>query len=244
MEIDLGKFKDSPNDLILSDSFVTKVFMWMFLALGTTALTAYMFGTNELLSSLMYKIENNGSASGITVFGWIVILMPLGFVYFISAKIEKLKFTTAVILFFVYSILMGMSFSFIFMEYTETSIGRTFLVTASMFGIMGVYGFTTKKDLTNMMSYCIMGLIGIIIATFVNIFFKSTGFDFLISIVSVVLFTAITAYDFQTIKKQGMIGFDSHESMMKNALRAALSLYLDIINLFLKVLRFMGKVKR
>lgn len=244
MEINLDNFKNSENDLILSESFVSNVFTWMFLALGTTALTAYLFGTTDVLRSLIFSIGENGNSSGITIFGWIVILAPLAFAYALSSRIQKMKVTTAVIVFFVYSILMGMSLSFVFMEYTEASIGKTFLITAIMFGIMAIFGYTTKKDLTKMMSYCIMGLIGIIVASFVNIFLKSVGFDYFLSIISVILFTAITAYDFQTIKKQGMVGFENHDQMSKMSIVAALKIYLDVINLFLNLLRFFGRVRR
>lgn len=241
INIDLDRFKED-STLVVSESFVSNVFMWMFAALGITALTAYFFGTTEELLNLLFQQTSNGEK--VTILGWIAILAPVFLVYFIARRVEKMRFSVMVILFLVYSVLMGLSMSFIFTEYTDTSIYRTFLIAAGMFGIMAIIGYTTKKDLSKLGSILMLALIGLIIAMFINIFLHSQAFDYMISIIGVVIFTGVTAYDMQAIKKVGMVGFENHETMAKTSIRAALTMYLDIINLFLYLLRFFGKARR
>ena len=140
----------------------------------------------------------------------------------------------------IYSILMGMSLSFIFVIYTEASIFKTFLIAASMFGVMAVVGYTTKTDLTKFGSILLMALIGVIIATIVNFFMNSDGLDYIISIVGVLIFTGLTAFDVQKIKQIGNAGINDGDVMAKITIHAALTLYLDFINLFLYLLRIFG----
>lgn len=225
---------------VLSNTFVANVFMWMFLALGITALTAYLFGTSKTLVLSMFTIHADGSAS-MNFLGWIVMLAPLALVLIMGFGIEKMKASTMILIFIVYSILMGMSLSFIFLVYTQTSIFKTFLITSGMFGIMAVVGYTTKTDLTKLGSILIMALVGIIIATLVNMFMHSEKLDYIISIIGVIIFTGLTAYDVQKIKNIGMLGLENSETTTKLSINAALSLYLDFINLFLYLLRFFGK---
>ncbi|MCR5036410.1 MAG: Bax inhibitor-1/YccA family protein [Bacteroidales bacterium] len=225
---------------VLSNTFVANVFMWMFAALGITALTAYMFGTTPDLMMSMFSVRADGSAS-LNLLGWIVMLAPLIIVFVMSFGMEKMKASTMIILYLVYSVLMGMSLGFIFLAYTGASIAKTFVITAGMFGLMAFLGYTTKTDLTKMGSILLMGLFGIIIATVVNMFMHSESLDYIISIIGVIIFTGLTAYDVQKIKEIGMLGLDNNETMTKISIQAALSLYLDFINLFLYLLRFFGK---
>ncbi len=227
---------------VLSNTFVANVFMWMFAALGITALTAYMFGTTPDLMMSMFSVRADGSAS-LNLLGWIVMLAPLIIVFVMSFGMEKMKASTMIILYLVYSVLMGMSLGFIFLAYTGASIAKTFVITAGMFGLMAFLGYTTKTDLTKMGSILLMGLFGIIIATVVNMFMHSESLDYIISIIGVIIFTGLTAYDVQKIKEIGMMGMDNNETMTKISIQAALSLYLDFINLFLYLLRFFGRSK-
>ena len=227
---------------VLSNTFVANVFMWMFAALGITVLTAYLFGTNTELIMSMFSVRADGSAS-LNLLGWIVMLAPLIIVLVMSYGMEKMKASTMIILYLVYSILMGMSLGFIFLAYTGASITKTFVITAGMFGLMAFLGYTTKTDLTKMGSILLMGLFGIIFATVVNMFMHSESLDYIVSIIGVIIFTGLTAYDVQKIKQIGMMGMDNNETMTKISIQAALSLYLDFINLFLYLLRFFGRSK-
>ena len=226
----------------MSKSFVANVFTWMFAALGITALTAYLFGTDMSLISLMFTVQSDGTAS-LNILGWIVMLAPFILVLVMSMAVAKMKASTMVILFVVYSVLMGMSLSFIFLAYTSTSIFKTFIITAVMFGIMAVVGYTTKTDLTKFGNILLMGLVGIIIASLVNMFMGSERLEYIISILGVLIFTGLTAYGVQKIKQIGMEGIEQNDTMTKITIFAALSLYLDFINLFLYLLRFFGRRK-
>lgn len=238
----MENYNDNLQVKTLSNSFVANVFMWMFAALGITALTAYLFGTSAELISMLISQKSDGTV-GISIFGWIVMLAPLVIVFIMSARIEKMKASTMVLLYVVYSILMGMSLSFIFMAFTTASIFKTFIITAGMFGIMAIVGYTTNTDLTKLGSILFMGLIGIIIASLINMFLGSERLDYIISILGVIIFTGLTAYDVQKIKQIGMEGLDNNDTMLKIAIHAALNLYLDFLNLFLYLLRFFGKQK-
>jgi FtsH-binding integral membrane protein len=223
--------------ITLSRSFISGVFLWMFLALAITAITAFYFAsTPSLLSYLI-------STTGLTTLGWIVLLAPIGFVLLMSFGYQKLSAPALTLLFAVYSILMGMSLSFIFLLYTSTSIFKTFVVASAMFGIMAVAGYTTKIDLTRFGSIMFMGLIGIIIASLINIFLKSNAMDFIISFIGVLVFTGLTAYDVQKLKNLGNIIVSGSEPARKMIIMGSLTLYLDFINLFLFLLRFLGNRK-
>lgn len=171
----------------------------------------------------------------------IVTFAPLGFVLLMSFGINKLSAMTMTFLFVVYSILMGMSLSFIFLMYTASSIATTFLITSAMFGVMAVAGYTTRTDLTKFGSIMIMGVVGIIIASLINIFLRSSGLDYIISFIGVLIFTGLTAYDVQKLKRIGSQVEAGTEAARKLSILGALTLYLDFINLFLFLLRFLGK---
>ena len=173
-------------------------------------------------------------------FKWLVMLAPLGIVIYMSFGIRKMSASKAQTTFWIFSALMGLSLSSIFLIYTGTSITRVFFITAGTFGAMSIYGYTTKRDLTKFGSFLMMGLIGIIIASIVNIFMKSQMMYFVISILGVLIFVGLTAYDTQKIKNIYLEG-DSSEISGKKAVMGALTLYLDFINLFIMLLRLFGQ---
>ncbi len=173
---------------------------------------------------------------------FVLIIAELGMVFFLSARISKIQATTATSLFLGYAFLNGLTLSMIFLAYTSSSIASTFFITAGMFGAMAIYGLVTKRDLSGLGSFLFMGLVGIIIASIVNIFLKSSSLYWVISLLGVFIFVGLTAYDVQKIKKIGEDGImDQGEVMVrKGAIMGALTLYLDFINLFLMLLRFFG----
>src|SRR4249920_1853243 len=170
---------------------------------------------------------------------YVLIFAPLALVFFLSWRIESLSVSTARLLFFVYAALLGASLSIIFAVYTESSITRVFFISAAAFGGLSLWGYTTQRDLTGMGSFLMMGLIGIIIASLVNIFLKSSGLDWIISIVGVGVFAGLTAYDTQKIKEM-YDSMDDDGTLSRKAMMGALSLYLDFINLFMMLLRLVG----
>ena len=186
--------------------------------------------------------------SGLTAFGqaifqspllWVLVLAPLGLVFAISFGINRFSAGTALTLFFVYAGLLGLSLASIFLVYTGTSITRVFFISAATFGAMSLYGYTTQRDLTGVGSFMFMGLIGIVIAMLVNIFLKSSGLDWAISVMGVLIFVGLTAYDTQRIKEMYSV-MDDGTVAGRKAVMGALSLYLDFINLFLMLLRLFG----
>ena len=220
----------------LAQAFMARVFTWMFLALALTAFTAYTFAGSPDLMGLMV-----GAEGGMSILGWVVMLAPLGFVFFLGAKFQSLSRNSMVLIFIAFSVLMGMSMSFILLAYTASSVFSTFVVTSGTFGFMAVLGYTTKTDLTKFGSILMMGLIGIILASIVNFFMQSSMMEYIISILGVLIFTGLTAYDVQKLKRIGMAsGEFQGETQEKLAIMGALTLYLDFINLFLFMLRFMG----
>ena len=211
-----------------------KVYLWMTLALALSGLTAYYVSGNY---SLMETIIMNQA-----VF-WILIIAEFGLVIGLSAAINKLSFPVAAIMFAAYSIINGMLLSVIFVAYTTSSIATTFFVTAGTFAAMAVVGTVTKTDLTKLGSILLMALIGIIIATVVNLFLHNETMDIVISGIGVLVFTGLTAYDAQKIKLMAEQAEEVNDSTQKIAVLGALSLYLDFINLFLYLLRFLGNRK-
>lgn len=214
-----------------STIFLAKVFNWMAIGLGITGAIAFFVAESGLVRSLI--------ASPIF---FILILTELGLVFFLSTRIEKIQSGTATGLFIGYSVLNGVTLSTIFLAYTHSSITATFFITAGMFATMAVFGIVTKRDLSGMGSFMFMGLIGIILASIVNIFLKSSALYWAISAIGVLVFVGLTAYDVQKIKKIGEQGImeQGESALRKGAIIGALALYLDFINLFLMLLRFLG----
>lgn len=218
------------------EAFLSSVFTYMAAALGISGGLAYWFGTSPQLLSLIINLE----AGGLTGLGWIVTLSPLAFVLIMNFGMQKLSATSLMLLFIAFAGCMGMSLSTIFVTFTAGSIYKTFGVTAITFGVMAMIGYTTKTDLTKMGKILMMALVGIIIAMVVNWFLASPMMDFLISIGGVVVFTGLTAYETQQLKRIGSGVEYGSESANKLALMGAMSLYLTFINLFLFLLRLMG----
>ena len=220
----------------IAGTFMANVFSWMFLALAVTAFTSYLFGSSPILISSLINPETGS----MNMLGWIVTLSPFGFVLLMSFRFNQLSFGTLSLLFIVFSVLMGMSLSFILLFYTASSIFLTFVITAATFGIMALMGYTTKTDLTKFGSLMMMGLFGIIIASIANFFMRSGTLDYVISFIGVLVFTGLTAYDVQKLKRIANGEFYGQQPSKKLVILGALNLYLDFINLFLFLLRFLG----
>jgi len=223
----------------VASTFIANVFSWMFLALAVTAVTSYFFASNTSLIGSMINMETGR----MNMLGWIVTLSPFAFVMIITFGLQRLSFSTLSFLFIVFSILMGMSLSFILLVYTASSVFLTFIVTSATFGVMAFLGYTTKTDLTKFGSLMMMGLFGIIIASIANFFMHSSTLDYMISFIGVLVFTGLTAYDVQKLKRIGNGQVYGALSKSKLVILGALNLYLDFINLFLFLLRFLGNRK-
>lgn len=221
-------------------SLFASVFTWMFLALAVTTVCSLLFAYNPDLSQLLYKYDEFGNRVGISMIGWVVMLAPLGLVMVMNFAFNKLSFIALMGIFFGFSALMGISLSSIFLVYRLDSIGVVFASTSALFGVMAVAGYTTKTDLTKMGSLLTIGLIGIVIASLINMFMRSDSMGYIISIISVIVFTGLTAYDVQKIKALAQAN-DGSSDFKKMGVMGALTLYLDFINLFLSLLRLFGK---
>lgn len=222
------------KDYAMSTAFpalMRKVFVWMTLALAITGLTAYGVATSPAILSLIFS-------SKVTFFG--LIIAEFALVFAISGAINRLSLSTATMLFILYSVINGATLSSIFFAFSVATIGKVFFITAGTFGAMALVGYTTKTDLTSMGKLLFMALLGIIIASVVNMFVASSGLDLILSYVGVLVFVGLTAYDTQKIKQMCQAAPDAGESSQKLALIGALSLYLDFINLFLYLLRIFG----
>ncbi len=210
-----------------------RVYNYMGIGLTITGLVAYFFSQWAVSSPAVFE------AVYVSPLKWVVMLSPFAFVLALSFGINKMSFATAQMVFWAFATVMGISLSSIFFIYTGTSIARVFFITAATFGTMSLYGYTTKRDLTAMGSFLMMGLIGIIIAMVVNIFLQSSALAFGISVLGVLIFVGLTAYDTQKIKEI-YDELDGSEVAGKKAIMGALTLYLDFINLFLMLLRLFG----
>jgi FtsH-binding integral membrane protein len=221
-------------------AYMLRVYNYMLVGLGLTGAVAWLTA-NTPLSQVFYNqvATANGVALQPNILGWIAIFAPLAMVLFLSFRIQKMSFATAQLTFWGYAALVGVSLSTILFVYTGASIAMTFFVTAGTFGAMSLYGYTTKRDLTGMGSFLFMGLIGLLLASVVGMFFHSTQLQFVISVLGVLIFTGLTAYDSQSIKNMYFAGDDA-ETAGKKSIMGALRLYLDFLNLFLFLLRFMG----
>lgn len=212
-------------------ALMRKVYLWMTLALGITAFTAYIAANS--FAYLNFIAENS----------WVMfamIIAELALVFTVSARIDRLSLNTATLLFGAYSVLNGLTFAPILLLYSGASVAKVFLITAGMFGAMAFVGYTTKRDLSGIGRIAIMALIGLIIASIVNIFLKSSGFELILSYVGVIIFVGLTAWDAQKIKLMLADCAAPDEEAHKIALLGSLSLYLDFINLFLYLLRIFG----
>ena len=240
----LARARTAAQDTTVTDeglrAYMLRVYNYMGSALlvtGIVALITFKYAVDSLSPLIFSSLGNSIYNSGLA---WVVMLAPLGVVFYMSFGINKMSAAKAQTVFWIFAALMGISLSSIFVVYTETSITRVFFITAGTFGAMSLYGYTTKRDLTKLGSFLMMGLIGIIIASLVNIFMKSSMMYFVISILGVLIFVGLTAYDTQKIKNM-YAASDTGEIMGKKAVMGALTLYLDFINLFIMLLRLFGQ---
>ncbi|WP_419801913.1 Bax inhibitor-1/YccA family protein [Mucilaginibacter sp.] len=216
--------------------FMANVFMWMFVALGISAALSYLFSHDSSLLQLLF----NPATGRNTILGTVAIFAPLAFVLIMSFGINKISQPVLVVLFLAFAAVMGISLSYIFLIYTSALIGTVFLTTSLVFGVMAVTGYTTNQDLTKFGSIMIMGLYGIVIASFINYFLKSDQMQYIISYIGVAVFVGLTAYDVQRIKRIGEGLEYGNASAGKMAIMGAMTLYLDFINLFIMLLRVFG----
>ena len=238
--------KSSASEAIIDQglrAYMLKVYNYMASGVLLTGVIALIF------FKLAVVTGTSGEITGLTSFGstiynsglkWVIMLAPLGVVLYMSFNIAKMTSAKAQSTFWIFAALMGASLSSIFLMYTGASITRVFFISAGTFGAMSIYGYTTKRDLTKLGSFLMMGLIGIIVASVVNMFLKSSMMDFVISILGVLIFVGLTAYDTQKIKNM-YVSSDTGELMGKKAVMGALTLYLDFINLFIMLLRLFGQ---
>lgn len=211
--------------------FMVRVYNWMTAGLGITGFMAFYVSNNETMMNLVF---------GNALVPIVLIIAQLGLVIYLSGWVKNMSASQATGIFMLYAGLTGLTFSAIFMVYTASSITSTFMVTALTFGAMSVYGYTTKKDLTSWGSFLFMGLVGIIIASLVNMFLQSPAVYWITTYAGVLIFVGLTAYDTQKIKETNILGNENTEEDTKEAVIGALTLYLDFINLFLMLLRIMG----
>ena len=207
---------------------------------GIIALLSFKASVVTDPSGAITGFTNIGNALFFSGLKWVVMLAPLGVVFYMSFGINKMSAAKAQTVFWIFAALMGLSLSWILLVYTGVSVARVFFITSATFGAMSIYGYTTKRDLTKLGSFLMMGLIGIIIASLVNIFLKSAMMYFIVSILGVLIFVGLTAYDTQKIKNM-YAASDSGEVIGKKAVMGALTLYLDFINLFIMLLRLFGQ---
>lgn len=213
-------------------ALMRKTYLWMSMALVITGLTAYVVATNAAISSYIFMHSQ---------LIWVLFLAEIGLVIGLSAAIRKISLSTATLMFVAYAALNGITFSSLFYVYTMGSLASTFFITAGTFGAMSLVGFFTKTDLSSMGKILLMALIGLIIASVVNIFVASSGLEMLMTYLGVLIFVGLTAYDTQKIKQMFLMAPDASESTQKYAVLGALTLYLDFINLFLYLLKIFGR---
>ena len=243
----LDKVKAATQTTVVMDeglrAYMLKVYNYMatgVLLTGIVALISFNISVVTDASGAIVSFTEFGNTLFFSGFKWLVMLAPLGIVFYMSFGINKMSSSKAQTVFWIFAALMGLSLSWILLVYTGKSVARVFFITSATFGAMSLYGYTTKRDLTKLGSFLMMGLIGIIIASLINIFMKSSMMYFVISILGVLIFVGLTAYDTQKIKNM-YLASDSGELMGKKAVMGALTLYLDFINLFIMLLRLFGQ---
>ncbi len=221
-------------------AYMIRVYNYMAVGVAITGLVAYLtysFAVQETAAGL--ELTSFGNLIFASPLKWVVIFAPLAMVFFLSARLNSMSLSGAQIAFWIFAGLMGLSLSSIFLVYAHASIARVFFISAASFGALSLYGYTTSKDLSGWGSFLFMGLIGIILASLVNLFFASTALQFAISAIGVLVFAGLTAYDTQQIKEMYYVGDDGMVAGRK-AVMGALRLYLDFINLFLMLLQLFG----
>ena len=218
-------------------AYMIRVYNYMLMGLALSGAAAWAV-VNTPLGALFFQQTATGFA--VAPLGWIALFAPLGLVFFLGFRIHAMSFSTAQMVFWIFAGLNGIGLAPVLLIYTAASVAQVFFVTAATFGAMSLWGYTTKRDLTSWGSFLFMGLIGIIIASLANLFFQSGTMSLVISIIGVIVFTGLTAYDTQKIKENYDVVSHDGELAGKSAIMGALSLYLDFINLFIMLLRLMG----
>lgn len=221
-------------------TFLSSVFSYMTTALVISGVMAWWFGTDMGMQAWLRHIDARGIGSP-TILGYVVMFAPLILVFVMGGMVQRLSSTVMLGIFLLYSAMTGMSLSTIFLIYTGATVAKVFFMSAGLFAIMAFAGYTTKTDLTKLGSILMIGLIGIVVGSLINMFIGSSSFDYIITIVGVIVFTGLTAYDMQKLKIMGEQIETGTETASKMALLGALSLYLDFINLFLMLLRLFGR---
>ena len=233
--------KQGRTTTTVSKKYMAGVFTWMFIALGLSTLFAVLFSTSPDLLQYLFRTTEKGV--GLNMLGWAVMLAPLGFVLLMTFAFNKLSATALTALFVAYAAVNGISFSFMLLAYTAGSVIGCFATASVMFGVMALMGYTTEKDLTSFGSILSMALVGILVAFMINMFLHSSALDYIISLVGVAVFTGLTAYDVQKLKRIGA-GLEyegtSVNDIKKLTLMGGLTLYLDFVNLFIMLLRLFG----
>lgn len=218
--------------------YMIKVYNFMAAGLCLTALSAYLVANTSLIR-FFFNINQMGQVTGMSGFGWLAFIAPLIMVFAFGWVLNRGTSSQVQMMFWAYSAVMGISLTPVVLGYTGASLARVFLITAAMFGSMSIYGYTTKRDLTGIGSFLFMGLIGIIIASIVNLFLRSPGVYYAVSFLGILIFVGLTAYDTQRIRSL-YNEYDSGETLTKKAVAGALNLYLDFVNMFLYLLQFLG----
>ena len=220
-------------------AYMLRVYNYMVIGLVLTGISAWIVATIPEIRALFFQVNQQTGQFGLSGLGWVAFLAPLGLVLLLSFRIQKMSLGAAQATFWAYAAIMGISLAPILLLYTGASVAQTFFITAATFGAMSLWGYTTKSDLSGFGSFLFMGLIGIIIASVVNIWLQSTMMMWIVSVAGVLIFTGLTAYDTQWIKNNYDVN-DDGSAMGRKAIFGALKLYLDFVNLFLMLMRLMG----
>ncbi len=218
-------------------AYLLRVYNYMLVGLGLTGATAWLAAETPM-RQVFFQVNQLGGV-GLTGLGWIALFAPLGLVFWLSWRIQRMSFATAQTVFWIYAGLMGIGLAPVLLLYTGASVAQVFFITAATFGAMSLWGYTTKRDLSGLGSFLMMGLFGIIIASLVGMFWHSSALQWVISVAGVIIFTGLTAYDTQSIKETYYVG-DDGTLAGKKAIMGALRLYLDFVNLFLMLMRLLG----
>jgi FtsH-binding integral membrane protein len=218
-------------------AYMLRVYNYMLMGLALTGAAAWFTASTPAFANLFFQVSARGYS--LSALGWIVLLAPLGLVFFLSWRIQTMSFSAAQTTFWIYAALMGIGLTPVLLLYTGVSVAQVFFITAATFGAMSLYGYTTGRDLSGFGSFLFMGLIGIIIASLVNMFVQSGMMSWIISVIGVLIFTGLTAYDTQSIKESYYVG-DDGTMAGKKAIMGALRIYLFFVNLFMMLLRLLG----
>jgi FtsH-binding integral membrane protein len=222
----------SQERILTENAFIRRVYNWMVLGLGFTGIVSLFVTSNQALARIIY-------GNSLLFFG--LIILEFALVFGLSGGISRMQASTAVFIFLLYSALNGLTLSVIFLAYTSASVTSTFFITAGTFAVVSFWGYTTKRNLTSWGHFLFMGLIGIILASLVNLFLHSSGVYWAVTYLGVMIFVGLTAYDTQKLKEMAVHGFGNGKTESKAAIIGALRLYLDFINLFLLLLRLLGR---